>query len=284
MKKPLNILITLGVLAVLVVGAYVLAPQWFPPSSDSQNTDQVVASGSLTMTEITETRHADVEGANGCDVRVLYPQIAEESESIISQDVRESMNLAIQKQVQDFLSPTASSIPETATAFAMSCQSDLADAISFAYDTKDDSFLSLQDAWVSEIGYDMKLNDGKYLSLGIANYLSTGGAHPNTTELFMTFDIATGKMLTLRDLVLADQILSFVTQEKQQLVDEQAESLFEESLQEYKDFLAAPTQEAAEKYCDDAVFYLADGEYVTFYNPYVIAPYVVGPVEARLPR
>lgn len=280
MTKAIKILGSLIIIAGIVGGAIVFVPRFFP----TQGEDDVYFGASaapLPITEITQTRHADVQGSAGCDVRLLYPQIAEGSG--LAGDVRERMNDALVKQVKDFFSASSVSLDEAATAWAAECQSDLASTLEDA-DVFDDPAASAQMGWVSEIGYDMKLNDGKYLSLGIANYLQTGGAHPNTTELFLTFDVATGNLLTLRDVLPAEQILSFETSEKQWLIDSASDALFEESLIEFKAFVASPTQQQAEKYVDDALFYLTPSEYVTFYNPYMIAPYTAGPLEVRLPR
>ncbi len=267
-----------------VVGlGFWLMPQWLPQSSLDGDLGGA-SPGALPITEVTQTRHADVEGTNGCDLRMLYPQILDDGSLAISSEAREKMNEAILVQVKDFLSTNTVSLDEAATSFVTSCQADLEEAMRWTYDTTDDPYLSLTDGWESEIGYDMKLNDGQYLSLGIANYLSTGGAHPNTTELFLTFDVTTGSIVTLRELVAADQLVAFEVKEKQWLVDNLSEQLFEESTSEFAAFIAAPTQEATDRYIDDAIFYLTPTDIVTFYNPYMIAPYTTGAIEVMIAR
>ena len=279
MKKIFNIVLSVVIAGGLIGLALILVPRWLP--TDEQLDDVGNAPGALPITEVTQTRHADVAGSVGCDVRLLYPQIADGS--LLSSDVRDAMNDAITKQVRDFFSTSSSSLDDAATLWVTECQNDLTETIDDA-DGVDDPSASAEMGWVSEIGYDMKLNDGKYLSLGIANYLQTGGAHPNTTELFLTFDIATGKLLTLRDVLPTDGVLAFETSEKQWLIENEADFLFEESLDEFKAFVTTPTQLQADAYVDDAIFYLTPTEYVTFYNPYMIAPYATGPLEVRLPR
>lgn len=276
------------VAAVVIVGGLIglgvwLVPKWLPQST-LDGEFGFLQPGPLPITEVTQTRHADVEGTEGCDVRLLYPQIADDGSLSISSEAREKMNEAITTQVKDFLSTNTVSLDEAATAFVTSCQTDLAEAMSWTYDMTDDPYVSLTNGWESEIGYDMKLNDGKYLSLGIANYLSTGGAHPNTTELFLTFDVATGNVVTLRDLIAADQLTAFEVKEKQWLVDNAADQLFEESVSEFTAFITSPTQEATDRYIDDAVFYVTSTDIVTFYNPYMIAPYAAGPIEVMIAR
>ncbi len=152
-----------------VVGlGFWLVPQWLPQLSLDGDLGGT-SPGALPITEVTQTRHADVEGTNGCDLRMLYPQITDDASLAISSDAREKMNEASLMQVKDFLSTNTVSLDEAATAFVATCQTDLAEAMSWTYDTTDDPYVSFTDGWESEIGYDMKLNDGQYLSLGIAN-------------------------------------------------------------------------------------------------------------------
>lgn len=278
------------VVAVVLLGLAVwFVPQYWPEKSLDGNLGGTPATP-LPITEITQSRHADVAGTDGCDVRLLYPQIADDGALQISADAREKMNGAILAQVQEFLSANAGTVDEAATAFVTSCQADLTEAMSWmndsddAPDVYDDPYVSLTNGWETEIGYNMKLNDGKYLSLGIAQYLFTGGAHPNITELFLTFDVTTGETLALRDVVPDDEILNFFVQEKQWLVDNMREELFEEVTTGFEEFLANPTLERAEQYRDAAIMYLTPSHIVTFYNPYMIAPYTAGPIEAMIAR
>ncbi len=90
--------------------------------------------------------------------------------------------------------------------------------------------------------------------------------------------------MTLRDLVAIDQLSAFEMKEKQWLVDNMADQLFEESMSEFSAFIATPTQEATDRYVDDAIFYITSTDIVTFYNPYMIAPYTAGPIEVMIMR
>lgn len=283
MNTPAKIVLSVAVVGGLVGLCFWLVPKWFPQTSLDEMLDFSLTRP-LPMTEITQTRHADVEGTVGCDVRLLYPQIEDNGTLSISSEAREKMNEAITKQVTDFLSTNTVSLDEAATAFVTSCQADLTEAMRWTNDMMDDPYPLLTNGWESEIGYDIKLNDGKYLSLGIANSLSTGGAHPNITELFLVFDVETGALVTLRDVIPADQLMAFEVKEKQWLVDTMADQLFEELTSEFVAFIATPTQEETDRYVDDAMFYLTPTDIVTFYNPYTIAPYTTGPIEVVIAR
>ncbi len=283
MHIPGKIVLGVAVLGGLIGVGIWLVPKWLPQGS-LDGMLGFTQSKALVLTEIPQTRHADVEGTNGCDLRMLYPQIADDGSLLISSEAREKMNEAITKQVTEFFSTNTVSLDEAATAFVTSCQADLTEAMRWTDDATDDPYIALTNGWESEIGYDVKLNDGQYLSLGIANYLSTGGAHPNTTELFLTFDVVTGNIVTLRDVIPADQLMAFEVKEKQWLVDNMSDQLFEELTSEFMAFIAAPTQEQTDRYVDDAMVYLTSSDIVTFYNPYTIAPYTVGPIEVTIAR
>lgn len=234
--------------------------------------------GSLSFTEVTVTKHEVVEGTNGCDARVLYPQIGE-SEGL-SAEARAKMNASIEELVRSFFSIDASSLDHAAGAFAAECKSDLTDLVT----TMDDPIASAQEGWVSEIGYDIKQNEQGIFSVGISNYLSQGGAHPNITALYVTFDTRTGETVPLSTFIPDDKVVTAEVQEKQWLLDNQRESLFEDSANEFQAFVSSPTIEAAKTYRDDATFYLTPTNIVIFYNPYSIAPYAAGPIEVNLER
>lgn len=265
---------TIPLIGLVFLGAWGIS-KWMPETDVPSVSVEKTA---LPIVEVTDSHHADVTGTGGCDVRVLYPQIGETS--TISSDVKAAINTAIVNQVRDFYASEDIALADAETGFLNRCASDLTDLVG----AMTDPVASAQEAWVSEIGYDMKLNDGTYLSLGIANYISMGGAHPNTTELFTTFDVATGKTIALTDLVTQDRAVAFEVQEKQWLIDNASDRLFEESLKEFQDFVAAPSEEKALEYLADGEWYLTPENIVTFYNPYTIAPYAAGPLEVMMPR
>lgn len=234
--------------------------------------------GPLSVTELTVTKHEDVAGTNGCDVRVLYPQIVE-SDSV-SAGARVKMNASIETVVRAFFATDASDLDDAAGAFAAECKTDLADLVT----TMNDPIESAREGWVSEIGYDIKQNEQGIFSVGISNYLSQGGAHPNTTALYVTFDVRTGEEMLLSTFIPDDKVISQEVAEKQWLLDSQKGNLFEESMNEFQAFVNAPTIEAAKTYRDDATFYTTPTNIVIFYNPYSIAPYAAGPIEVILGR
>lgn len=280
MNNVRSITVVLGV-ALLLVGAW-LVYRSFPPMGSGLGEDygSVIPdqTGPLMVTEVTVTKHEDVAGTNGCQVRVLYPQIGESDG--LSAEARGKINVSIEALVRSFFPTDASSLDDATGVFATECKTDLTDLVT----TMDDPIASAQEGWVSEIGYDIKQNEQGIFSVGISNYLSQGGAHPNTTELFVTFNVVTGEVVPLSTFMPDDKVITDEVQEKQWLLDNQKDSLFEDSMKEFQAFVDAPTIEAAKMYRDDATFYVTPTNFVIFYNPYSIAPYTSGPIEVNLGR
>lgn len=272
-----KIFVSIAAAVVLSAGGYFLWQQGIPVDENTDTTVTVAAGKDLILREVTQSRHEDVGGTGGCDVRMLYPQIEESSS--VSSEIREVMNADITKAVKEFLTTNDVSIDVAATDFVTSCKDDLVDLVN----RMNDPLESAQQAWTSEIGYDVKQNANGILSIGLSNYLNQGGAHPNTTELFITFDVKTGKQLSLRDVIDPAKTTAFEVKEKQWIVDNEADQLFEESLNEFKAYIAAPTDAATNRYIDDALFYLTPDAVGTYYNPYSIAPYVAGPIAVEIP-
>lgn len=272
--------IVLGIAVVVALGAggYFLWQQGTPVNGTDDTAVVVAAGKDLVLREVTQSRHEDVEGTGGCDVRMLYPQIEESSE--IPSDIRDGMNADITKAVKEFLTTGDVTIDVAATDFVTSCKDDLVDLVN----RMNDPLESAQQAWTSEIGYDVKQNTKGILSIGLSNYLNQGGAHPNTTELFITFDVKTGKRLSLSDVIASDQWSAFEVKEKQWIIDHEADQLFEESLNEFKAYVLNPTDGSTDRYIADAIFYLTPDAIGTYYNPYSIAPYVAGPIAVEIPR
>jgi len=273
-----KIIVGLAVVVALSAGGYFIWQQGTPVNETDDTTVVVAAGKDLVLREVAQSRHEDVEGTGGCDVRMLYPQIEETSE--IPSDIREGMNTNITKAVKEFLTTNDVNIDVAATDFVTTCKDDLVDLVN----RMNDPLESAQQAWTSEIGYDVKQNTKGILSIGLSNYLNQGGAHPNTTELFITFDVKTAKQLTLRDVIPAGKWADFEVKEKQWIIDHEADQLFEESLNEFKAYVLSPTDGSTDRYIDDALFYLTPDAVGTYYNPYSIAPYVAGPISVEIPR
>ncbi len=278
MKNLNGIMLGMAIVVILASGGYFVYKEYLQPETEVP-TDVTVAAGTdLTFREVTQTRHEDVDGTGGCDVKLLYPQIEESSG--VSADIRESINLQIASAVKEFLTTDDEDLTLAATSFVTSCKTDLTDLVA----QMDDPIESAQQAWTSEVGYDIKQNANGILSIGLSDYLNQGGAHPNITQLFLNFDVKTGKQLTLRDVIEPAKLQAFEVKEKQWLIDHESDALFEESLNEFRAYASNPTDESTDRYIDDAIFYLTPDAIGVFYNPYAIAPYAAGPIAVEILR
>jgi uncharacterized protein YecT (DUF1311 family) len=125
-----------------------------------------------------------------------------------------------------------------------------------------------------EATYDVTYADPKLISLVFTIATFSGGAHPNSTRIALLFDLAAGRALKLGD-VLADPktaVAEIAARCKTQL-EEQAKKedweLFDNA--DFTGVVGEDTNWAAGK----------EGVEILF-DPYSVAPYVVGPRECRL--
>lgn len=134
--------------------------------------------------------------------------------------------------------------------------------------------------------YDLvtNLKEGKK---GYFNYVAniseyTGGAHPNSWTLWMNFDKATGKMLTLNDVFLAGSEKAICQLLLKQLIAEMATRLEDNSIQTLKDLQEAGVLNATDMYLSEN-FLLEENQVSFMYNRYDIAPYAMGAIALSLP-
>lgn len=123
--------------------------------------------------------------------------------------------------------------------------------------------------WEVQTNAKVMYQSAKYISVEIANYAYTGGAHPNSYVNLLTFDANSGRKLQLTDLV-SDTI--------------KLKSLAEMKFKEAREL--APTADLIEEgFFWDGVFafpaniaFTNKGLYF-MYNPYEAAAYAMGPTE-----
>ncbi len=257
-----------NILFVLGIGGMVVATWWaynvaYPSdvTTDSSSAPtEITAPATLPIIEVRLSQHAVVADTGGCSVRLLYPQVGDDAG--ISDDAKSAINSSIIGLVRLYFPSSVGSIDDAVLAFVEQCKSD----------------------WTSEIGYDIKLNGDGKLSIGLSNYLSHEGNQSNTTALFITFDVLTGKTLSLADLVSDDKLIAFMVKEKAWLLANKKDNMFPYLAGSYSAFVDAPTIDGAKSYRDDAIFYITSSNIVTFYNPNSIATMLAGPIEVALDR
>ncbi len=134
-------------------------------------------------------------------------------------------------------------------------------------------FLSQQSefhtAWTVETNGQVLYQSPKYVSIELANYSYTGGAHPNSYTTFLNFDANTGEKIDPVELV------SDVTRLMQ---------LAEARFKEARDF-PADINLMEEGFFWDGAFVLPQNIAIVedgllfYYNPYEVAAYAAGPTE-----
>jgi hypothetical protein len=129
--------------------------------------------------------------------------------------------------------------------------------------------------WSLEISSDIIFQDSLYISTASTIFSFTGGAHPNSYQVYRSYDLATGKALELAD---------FLVEGFETKLNELAEIEFR-----------MDKQIAPNKALNDEGFFFEDGRFqlnsnfaildrslLFYYNPYEIGPYSIGPTELEL--
>jgi hypothetical protein len=132
----------------------------------------------------------------------------------------------------------------------------------------------LSGCWELETKGDTVYSSPKTLTARFETYAYTGGAHPNSNQIFYNFDRDSGRLLNLNELVTDTTALMGIVEKefrKQQKIAAQT------NLEEEGYFLR------------DGKFFLPTSVGLTrqglsfYYNPYEIAAYAVGPIEVVVP-
>ncbi|MFZ1455157.1 MAG: DUF3298 domain-containing protein [Saprospiraceae bacterium] len=128
--------------------------------------------------------------------------------------------------------------------------------------------------WTIDISVDSVFQNPKVLCLSVNGYTFLGGAHPNTFTTFHNFDKATGKTLTLNDIISDMEAFRKIAE---------TEFRKNQELTENQDL------EEAGYFFDNGVYSLPSQFAVTdkglmmFYNAYEAAAYVVGQISFTIP-
>ncbi len=130
-------------------------------------------------------------------------------------------------------------------------------------------------SWSMEINSDIIYQDSSFISVASTIYSYTGGAHPNSYQVYRSFDLATGNPITLADILIP---------EYEDELNQAAEIEFR-MLKEIP-----PNEELKDKgyFFEGGNFLLNDNfaiinkSLIFYFNPYEIAPYAVGPTELEL--
>lgn len=123
-----------------------------------------------------------------------------------------------------------------------------------------------------ETGFDIKLLNDSFLSLVLNHYEFTGGAHGNFFTMGYTFDLKSGEIITLKQIIKPESLAIIGKLCEEKIIEMfEAETLYDAGL--FEDNLQLNF---------DQDFYLIHRGLVFQFDPYEIAPYSMGNIEVTI--
>ncbi|WP_305981990.1 DUF3298 and DUF4163 domain-containing protein [Roseivirga thermotolerans] len=193
--------------------------------------------------------------------QVEFPVIT----GLVPQSVAEKLNYHIEKDIlsSSFISNKPGSFKE------------LKEELNADYTSMISDFPDYNNAWVFEVNSDILYQDSLFISVATTVYSYTGGAHPNSGQVYRSYDLRTGDPITL------DQLL----------VENYEAKLYPAAEIEFRMTREIPPEMSLQEggfWFDEGQFSLNENfaiinkSLVFYFNPYEIAPYSVGPTELEL--
>ena len=210
----------------------------------------------------------DSTSNTGVDVSVSYVLLKDDTEG--ARKINDSLHLIAVGSLTDWLdSTTVANSPD-----ARSNLDKAASLFAQDYEAVRKEMGRLSGCWQLETKADTVHSSAKALTVKVETYAYTGGAHPNSSLSFYTFDRKTGRVLTLNDMVEDTTALL---------------SLLEQTFRQQQKIGPKASLEEEGYFLRDGQFFLPANVGTTsngllfYYNPYEIAAYAVGPVEVMIP-
>lgn len=207
-----------------------------------------------------------------CHVSLEYPIII--ANGAVSQAAADRMNQAIRSQ---FGETATSTIDDGMQAGLNDC---IANQEDLPLTTDQGDELSMAREFEDETSVVVTRNERGLLSLLYTGYSFTGGAHPNSFYLSQTFDLTTGKELTLRELVRPEAIEIWIQREEQRLLKQDAGTdwLFDKELVSAvaSGKLKGTAASSTPAYQSLNQWYLSNNTLVRYYQSYEVEPYAAG--------
>ena len=129
-----------------------------------------------------------------------------------------------------------------------------------------------------DVHYDPMRIDPNVLSLYGSESCYAGGAHPSHESISVTYDLTTGKVLLLSDLLNPGCTAADLTP----LVIEILDAISQEQYL-YSDYTATVEERFGQGLDVEDGWYLSNEGLCIFFSPYEIAPYATGEVKATIP-
>ena len=118
--------------------------------------------------------------------------------------------------------------------------------------------------------------DQRVMSLLIKTSSYCGGSHPSLYSNAVTYDLTTGDVLSLEDILTPECTSETLLKLVSENLSLRAEELYEDYQEALNDHFSEPLSSISNWYlCDEGLYF--------HFNPYELAPYSIGPVTARFP-
>lgn len=197
-----------------------------------------------------------------------YIRLKEDSEA--ARKINDSLHLLAVNSITAWLdSATVAAHPE-----ARENLNGAASLFAADYEVVRNDMGSLSGCWKLETKADTVHSTPNALTVKVETYAYTGGAHPNSSMSFYTFDRKTGRMLSLADMV--DDTVALL-------------GILEKAFRQQQKLAPNANLEEEGYFLHDGHFFLPANigtgreGLVFYYNPYEIAAYAVGPIEVTIP-
>ncbi len=204
----------------------------------------------------------DSTATNCITFNIEYPQIVSFTNTSESTD---SLNQSIKQSIFDYLF-----VNERPTSFE-----DLVKEMTDEYEDVLASFPDYASSWTIEINSDVIYQDSSFISLATTIFSYTGGAHPNSNQVYRTFDLTSGRPITLSDI----------------LVKGYEDELNESAEIEFRMLKEIPPNISLEergyvfeggRFALNDNFAIINNSLLFYFNAYEIASYAEGPTEIEL--
>lgn len=200
--------------------------------------------------------------SNQCAIFLVeYPVIT----GMMSESAIEKINQNIKSNIFDYA--YVSEKPENFESLIEEISTEYAQIISDYPDYKA--------AWSMEVNSDILFQDSSFISVASTIFSYTGGAHPNSYQVYRSYDLSTGEPITLNDILLPG-------------FEEELNQAAEIEFRMLKEIPPSQELEGKGYFFEDGKFALTENfaiinkSLIFYFNPYEIAAYANGPTELEL--
>ena len=194
--------------------------------------------------------------------QIEYPVITGK----VSPEVMKSINAAIEREIL-MNAPVEKS--------GVNSVEEMMDELTSSFEQLIKDFEDFEQSWLIEINADILYQNESYISIASSVFNYTGGAHPNNSQIYKTYDLKTGKAVTLGDLFLEGY---------ERALNEAAEIEFrmQKEIPPQNSLSSAGYWFEDDRFTLNENFAIIRQSLIFYFNPYEIGPYSLGPTELEL--